>query len=441
MVVGIVIGSGIFFKAQDVLSVTAGDALSGVLAWLIGGAIMVFLSCTFAVMATRYERVNGVVDYAEATCGGTYAYLVGWFISVIYYPSMTSVLAWASARYTVVFVFGVSSISERALCGPECVTLAAFYLVLSYLINALSPRLAGRLQVSTTAIKLGAIALVALSGVIIGVLEGSFGEVLTASIQTNKVSNSGGMFAAICCTAFAYEGWIIATSINSEIKNSKRNLPIALVLGSLITVAAYLLYYVGVLGLEPIEVLMEQGTSAAFLRFGRFGSAAVNFFVVVSCLGTLHGLMLGTTRGIYSIATRDEFPSPIFSSVDKHTDMPNNSAAMGLFLCVLWFLYFMGSVFFGWFGKFGFDSSELPIITIYPLYIPILLNFMKKDKNTHPVKRYLLPILSILGSAVMVAASIFRHGKSTVWYLVVFFLIMWVGVLIRERKSSAKTEK
>ena len=93
MVVGIVIGSGIFFKAQDVLTLTGGNAIYGVIAWLIGGAVMMVFSATFAVMATRYEKTNGVMDYAEATCGKTYTYFVGWFSTFIYYPAMTSVLA------------------------------------------------------------------------------------------------------------------------------------------------------------------------------------------------------------------------------------------------------------------------------------------------------------------------------------------------------------
>ncbi len=118
MVVGIVIGSGVFFKAQDVLTETNGDAAQGVLAWIIGGIIMVVMSATFAVMATKYEKVNGVVDYAEAACGSKYAFMIGWFLSFIYYPAMTSVLAWVSARYTVVAIFGVKSIDQMALFGP-----------------------------------------------------------------------------------------------------------------------------------------------------------------------------------------------------------------------------------------------------------------------------------------------------------------------------------
>lgn len=62
MVAGIVIGSGVFFKAEKVLTATAGDLPLGILAWVIGGLIMIVCAYTFSILATRYEKVNGIVD-------------------------------------------------------------------------------------------------------------------------------------------------------------------------------------------------------------------------------------------------------------------------------------------------------------------------------------------------------------------------------------------
>ena len=430
MVVGIVIGSGIFFKAQDVLNETAGNVLDGIIAWLIGGAIMVVMAATFAIMATKYEKVNGVVDYAEATCGRTYAYLIGWFMSMIYYPAMTSVLAWVSARYTIVAVFNVTSVDERALFGPECITIALFYLVLMYFINAVAPKIAGKVQISTTFIKMVPIAFIAIIGTVIGLVNGNIGSNFELGATMAETTGNSNLFAAVCCTAFAYEGWIIATSINSEIKNSKRNLPIALVVGTLIIVAAYALYYMGVLGLASVDTLINNGTSEAFKYFGSAGAVIINFLIIISCLGTLNGLMLGCTRGMFALAARNEGLAPnTLSQVDKATNMPNNSAATGLLLCGIWFAYFIGGQFFGWFGAYAFDSSELPIVTVYPLYVPILIAFMIKERGMNPIKRFVLPVLSIIGSGVMVAASILRHGKANWYYLVVFACVMLAGII------------
>ncbi len=443
MVVGIVIGSGIFFKAQDVLNETNGDATQGVLAWIIGGLIMIIMSATFAIMATKFEKVNGVVDYAEATCGGKYAFFIAWFLSFIYYPAMTSVLAWVSARYTVVAIFGVKSIDPQALFGPECITIALFYLVLAYFINTVAPKLAGKVQISTTAIKLAIIFFIALVGTFIGLFTGTLGENFSVGEAAGSAlgGQGNGFVAALCCTAFAYEGWIIATSINSEIKNSKKNLPLALVIGAFVIMCTYVLYYIGVLGLKDTGTLMANGTSEAFMYFGKAGSTIINFLVIVSCLGTLNGLMLGCSRVFYSMAARGQGIAPdTLGQIDKKTNMPVNSAALSLMLCGVWFVYFIGGQFFGWFGEYAFDSSEIPIVTIYPLYIPILVAFMIKEKGMHPVKRFVLPSLSIISALVMTAASILRHGMSNVYYLIVFALVMCASFFFMNRKKSESSE-
>ena len=85
MVVGTVVGSGVFFKAQAILDKTGGDMPMGIIAWIIGGAVMIFCVLAFCVMAQQYEKVNGLVDYAEATVGNKYAYFMGWFATTIYF--------------------------------------------------------------------------------------------------------------------------------------------------------------------------------------------------------------------------------------------------------------------------------------------------------------------------------------------------------------------
>ena len=85
MVVGIVIGSGVFFKAEKVLLATGGDLPLGILSWVLGGLVMIICAYNFAVMATRYEKVSGVVDYAEVMVGRKYGYYFAWFMAVIYF--------------------------------------------------------------------------------------------------------------------------------------------------------------------------------------------------------------------------------------------------------------------------------------------------------------------------------------------------------------------
>ncbi len=439
MVVGIVIGSGVFFKAQTILTKTGGDMPMGILAWIIGGAIMLVCLLTFSFMGQKYERVNGLVDYAEATVGPKYGYYVGWFSSTIYYPAMTSALAWVSARYTLEFLTSanpnfpmtIPAAEGGCMIGPECMALTLFYLCATYAMNALSPKLAGKFQTSTTVIKLIPLGLMMVVGVIYGLVNGTLTENFATKAAVEGVSDNP-LFAAVCATAFAYEGWIIATAINSEIKDSKRNLPLALTIGGIVIAAVYIFYYIGVAGGATNQQLIDQGATIAFTNiFGGVLGNILNLFIVVSCLGTTNGLMLGCSRGMYSLASRGRGPAPeVYGQVDEKTNMPNNSAVFALMVTAAWFLYFYCSNLAGiWTGPFVFDSTELPIITIYLMYLPILIQWMRKEKDQSVVHRFVLPVLAICGSLFMILACIISHGMACVWYLIVFVVIMAIGWL------------
>ena len=212
---------------------------------------MIICAYTFSILATKYEKVNGVVDYAEAAVGEKYAFSVGWFLTTVYYPTLTMALAWLSARYTLVVIFG----SEADISGGLCLALSSFYLIGSYALNTISPILAGKFQVSSTFIKLVPLLLMGIAGTIYGLTKGHTVENFTTVVT--DIPTGTAIFKAVCATAFAYEGWIIATSINAELKDSKKNLPKALVLGSFIIVAIYVLYYIGLSGAIPNEEMMS----------------------------------------------------------------------------------------------------------------------------------------------------------------------------------------
>lgn len=353
LVVGVVIGSGVFFKAQDILNYTEGNVLFGVLAWAIGGVVMVICAFNFANLATKHVKMNGIMDYAEAVVGEKYAYMMGWFLSTLYYPAMTSVLAWVSARYTLV-LFNPSA----DITGGLCMALGAFYMCAVYVMNSLAPKLAGKFQVSSTVIKLIPLGIMIIIGTVVGLVNGNTVEAFESTAQSSG-ADATSILSGIAAAAFAYEGWICSTSINAELKDAKKNLPIALVAGTSLIVIIYVLYFIGLTGGASVDVLRQQGATTAFRNlFGNVGGTILNVCIVVSCLGTLNGLMLANTRSVYSVAMRDEGPAPeTFAQIDAKTNVPANSGAMSLLFCAFWFFYFYAAnLTTPIFGAFSFDS-------------------------------------------------------------------------------------
>ncbi|OGR16101.1 MAG: amino acid permease [Desulfobacterales bacterium GWB2_56_26] len=414
MVIGIVIGSGVFFKADDVLKASGGSLSTALLAWLIGGSIMVVTALVFAKIATRVERVNGLVDYFEEAYGPRAGYLVAWFMTFVYYPTLVAVLAWVSANYTA----GLLGLAKGVWW------LAGFYLVFFFLLNIFSPVLAGRWQVSATVIKLIPLALVAVVGMVTGLVSGLTFE--NFAVAAGNVSGGGGLAVATLATAFAYEGWIIATSINAELKDAKRTLPKALFFGSVAVVIIYMLYYLGISGVLTNERVIAAGDGAPVevvsLIFGRLGGTLLTVFVIVSCLGTLNGLIMGASRGMFAIASRGLGPKPeFFGAIDPRTNSTRNSAVLGFVLSASWLVVWYGN-FAGWFGKF-MDISELPIAFLYVIYISLYIWVMRRFTDLGTFSRYGAPLLAGAGSLYIIWGAIQKD------LFLQFFLLTLVIVL------------
>lgn len=446
MVVGIVIGSGVFFKAEIINDATGGNLPIGILAWIIGGLVMLACIYMFSILARKYEKINGIVDYAETIVGEKYAYYLGWFLSIIYYPTLTSVLSWLSARYTLQ-LFGLNDPTTGT-----CMTLACVYLCLSFALNTLSPVITGKFQVSTTAIKLIPLSIVAVVGTIAGLSTGMTVENFTSVVYEIPINTS--LLRATVATAFAYEGWIIATSINAELKDSKRNLPIALISGGIIIVAVYIFYYIGLAGTVTTAELMDKGVKFALSSvFGNVTGTILSAFIAVSCLGTLNGLMIGCSRGFYSLAARNEGPRPdIFRQVDPVTNMPINAAVLGLIASIAWLFYFYESTLSPTklLGVFSFDSSELPIVTIYAMYLPIFIKYLFSRQEKSFIKGIVAPLIAIIASFFMIFAAVYSHGIvpyftakaegtfscPVLFYLILFTLFMLFGTFFAKKEKK-----
>ena len=435
LVVGIVIGSGVFFKAEKVLIDNGGSIPMSLLTVISVGMLMLVCSYAFSLLASRYERVGGFVDYAEGTCGEVYAYFTAWFSSTVYFPVIASTLAWISARYII------SMIDPPAVNSIYTYLLAILIIVAIIGINVVSPKLSGIMQVSTTVIKLIPLAVMAAAGIFIGMKNGNLN--MTA-IETASSGAGSGFFGATVAFAFAYDGWIVATCINAELKNSKRNLPIALVTGAIIVITVYLLYFIGISGVLSTEQIMNAGGDLPRIAFtslfggnALFGSLAY-VFIIISCLGTTNGIIMATCRGFYSIAVRNQGPIPSkINRLSKKANMPVLSAIIGLCLTLFW----LSQRQFCTIDKllppmFCFSNDELPIITLYASYIPIFIRAMCICKDLKPFNRFVIPSVAIIACAFMMYAAIVSYKIEVIYYLAVFAVIMLIGLLFYRDKAG-----
>lgn len=465
MVIGIVIGSGVFIKGGKVLSLTGGNMLQGIAVVGIVGLICIICSLVFAELGSRYEKVNGVVDYAEVALGPNYAYFVGWFMETIYIPALCAMLAFFSSMMFLQ-LFGIKAVDfENGQINPTAIGVGAGFLMIGYGINILSPKIAGKLQVGMTVIKLIPLILMGVVGTIAGLINGTTFEVLNFVNTPAYTPVAGGFFNAIVGFAFAYEGWILATSINSELKDAKRNLPIALVVGAAVTIVIYALYIFAMSSVGDVQTIIstwpfgESLPRIAFSNlFGNVIGTIVYVFITISCLGTMNGLIMASCRGMYALSSRGLGPKPeFFGDVDKQNNFVMKSAVIGMMLGGFWYAWTV-MMWMGGPGMFGavhniewlaWEPDEIGIICLYALYIPMMIGLMVKAKDLGFFRRFVLPFLGLLCCLFFCYAIWKGYGAKQCFGFLIFLAVdELIGfsmkdnkVRIPERAKKAKKNK
>ena len=99
MIIGIVIGSGIFFKADDVLKYTNGNVLLGIFIFCIAAIAIIFGSISISQLATRTDKPGGIISYAEEFVNKETASAFAWFLVFLYLPSIIAVVSWVAGIY------------------------------------------------------------------------------------------------------------------------------------------------------------------------------------------------------------------------------------------------------------------------------------------------------------------------------------------------------
>lgn len=448
MVVGIVIGSGVFLKAGGVLKLAGGNLKLSILAWFIGGLIMITSSFCFAVFATKVTKYNGVVDYVEVASNEKIGYSLAWMITSFYYPIVASIVALFAGSYFFKMI-GLNI----GLTDWQNFLFAFGIITLVVIMNYLSPIIASRFQISATVVKLIPILLIAIGGLFASLIVGNDYGIINA-FKNNAEGYELNFGEAVKKTAFAYEGWVCATAINAELKDSKKNLPKALVGGTIAILVFYIVYYVSlsaILGNETNIIQDEKAPIVAFQKmFGTIGGSIFTFFIMISCLGTVNGVTMGCCRGMYTMSCRGQGIAPEkFSKIGKNKNISFLSCIYGygciLLMLLVWYLAMHNVWIFGHLGS----MDEIICAIIYAIYITMYIFIMKNFKELNVVKRFILPGLAIIGSLFFTICGtglyqLITTGKTNslidfLVFLVLFIILMLPSLFFYHKDGKKET--
>lgn len=436
MIIGTVIGSGIFFKSDNILNNTGGNVWLGVLVFCIAAFGIVFGSLTIIELANKTDKNGGVVGYFEEFISKKIACGFGWFQTFVYYPTLIVVISWVAGIYTCSF-FGISNTLEM-----QCV-LAIVYMIFFYGMNFLSAKAGGYFQNISTFIKLIPLLLIAL----VGFFWSAPHPVVETGIEVVGVRNVGiAWLAALAPTAFSFDGWVVATSITNEVKNSKKNMTLALIVGPIIILAVYLAFFLGLTNMLGVEYILSTGDSAinkvGELLLGQYGTKILIFIVIIAVLGVVNGLILGGIRLPHALASKKMIPGSNEEEMEKAVtgrQFSVKSWIISLVSCLLWLVvhYFTQRTQI----LQGGDISEIAIVFSYVCYIVLYMKVikMKKDGTVTSIFRgTICPILATIGAGIIFIGGLYANFFYSSIFVVFCFIIFASGVLFYTKRGNLR---
>lgn len=336
IVVGTVIGSGVFKKPQYVAERVPefGPALA---VWVLGGLLALLGALALAEVAVMFPRAGGNYAFLKEGYGRFIAFLWGWVEFWIIRSASIAALA-------AMFAEGLHDVLRQSMHEPEVFTfwqrqlLAVATIAVLAAVNCLGARVGGGLQIVVTTVKVGSIlGIIALPWLILALVEQPAHPPKLSNLGTIwpadwSAFDTGKFGAALVGVLWAYHGWMNIGPIAEEVRRPQRNIPLALLGGVTLLIVIYLGANVSYALVIPRGEMAEVRTTAvstefAFRLLGPVGAVLGSAALMVSVFGSLNGNLLVGPRLLFAMA-RDKLAPETLARVTARTRTPAIASAV-----------------------------------------------------------------------------------------------------------------
>jgi APA family basic amino acid/polyamine antiporter len=427
MVVGHIIGTGVFLVPSAMARATGSPGLV-FLVWIVGGALSLFGALTIAELGAAMPEAGGAYVYLTRGFGPVWGFLFGWMNNLVGKPASIATIAAGFLIFLSYFAPGVRTpiftlhlnvpftghSTEFAFTWAQ--PLAAAAIAFMSFINYLGVRLAGRLQVVMTCIKIAAIlAVVVLGFLFAGKRAPSTQPFFPPSLNLGMLT---GFLTAMVGALWAYDGWIDLTSAGSEIVEPQKNIPRALVGGTVTVAVIYLLanaVYFRVLPIEAVAAAHNVASETVRVFAGERAAAWITAAMVISAFTTLNSSVLTGARVPYAMA-RDGLFFRVADGIHPRFRTP---AGAIVFQAVISCLMVLTGQFEDLFSLFIFAQW-----IFYALAVASVFGSRRKEPNlTRPYRAWgypVVPAIFVAGAfALTVNLWLQRPGRSSIGLLLI----------------------
>jgi amino acid transporter len=316
LVIGITIGGGIF-RSPAGIAARVPDPMFMLGVWVLGGLIVLCGALAFAELSAAMPETGGMYVYLREGWGRPYAFLYGWAQLVLIRASALGGISSVFGEYFL-RVFGIDPATHPGWADY----IAAGAIIIAAVTNVIGVRLGALFAGISTMAKFGALALLVLASFALG--GGTAGASFT-HMASNGAPIDWGLFGlALISVLWAYDGFADLTFASGEVTNPQKNLPRAIVWGTLAIITIYLLANAAYLYVIPIDRLKSSTLVSADTLSAIFGQAGVSFIsvvVMISTFGSLMGSMLASPRIFFAMAD-DKLFFPAIASVHPRFKTP-----------------------------------------------------------------------------------------------------------------------
>ncbi len=441
IVIGTVIGSGVFLVPSTMIA-KLGSVKMLFVVWVVAGLLSLFGALTYAELAAAMPEAGGEYVYLRAAYGPFWGFLYGW--TQFWVAKSGSIATLAAGFYTYLSAF-VPSLAQPVVIlpfhiGPGGSLLEIHYgqlvaigviLVLAG-VNYMGVRSGGGLQILVTIVKMLGIAAIIVVGLFCG-----RGDVAHFSQHIPAVTGIAGFFAAMVSALWAYDGWNNVSMVSSEIISPGKNLPRALIYGTIAVIVTYLLinvayFYV----LTPEQVAGTHRLAADMMTslYGTGAGKAVSIAVLISIFAALNGSILTGGRVPYAMA-RDGLFFKSIATVQPKFRTPGNS--------MIWLSLWSSVVILsGWYD----DLYNFVIFGSWILYLMTAVSvFVLRWKQPELARPYrvlgypIVPVLFVAVAALLLISTLQTRPRESFMGLILMgmgipFYFYWSR---RERNSTS----
>ena len=422
IVIGTIIGSGIFFKQASILD-SAGSSTMAIAAWIFGGVITLTAGLTIAEIGAQMPYTGGLYVYVENLYGRICGFLAGWMQVIVYGPAIIASVA------------GFMSIMITNLFGIDAkwrIPVALITIIAIGLMNFLENNVAAAFSVITTIGKMIPIAAIIIFGLFWG-HQDALGQTVS---EVNR--STGGFGVAVLATLFGYDGWILIANLGGEMKNPQKLLPKAIILGISSVLVIYTLITIGIFRFIPANMIHSLGENTtsylATKAFGEIGGKLLSIGIIISMMGTLNGKIITFPRIVYVMARRGDLPfSRLLSYVTPKGKSPIIATVFIIILATIMMLFFDPD-----------HLSDLCVFTIYCFYLMTFFGIfiLRKKNNKRPFSTPLyplVPIVAIAGGLFVLISELFNDPAGV--FLFVSIVVIGLPVLYVVKRMDSKRLK